>query len=81
MPRTEIIINECICVRACMSGVQLTLCTFFFFRFITIKTWVVSLYYRGVICYNFPLQNIAFISLKTLILCCIVRNSLESSMF
>ena len=27
-------------------------------------TWVVSLYYRGVICYNFTWQNIAFISLK-----------------
>ena len=31
---------------------------------ITEWTWVVSLYYRGVIDYNFPLQNIAFISLK-----------------
>ena len=27
-------------------------------------TWVVSLYYRGVISYNFSWQNIAFISLK-----------------
>ena len=27
-------------------------------------TWVVSLYYRGVIGYNFRWQNIAFISLK-----------------
>ena len=32
--------------------------------FNTIKTWVVSLIYRGVIGYNFPWQNIAFISLK-----------------
>ena len=33
---------------------------------ITELTWVVSLYYmyRGVIGYNFPWQNIAFISLK-----------------
>ena len=31
---------------------------------ITKWTWVVSLYYRGVIGYNFPRQNIAFISLK-----------------
>ena len=31
---------------------------------ITEWTWVVSLYYRGVIGYNFPWQNIAFISLK-----------------
>ena len=31
---------------------------------ITKWTWVVSLYYRGVIGYNFPWQNIAFISLK-----------------
>ena len=41
-----------------------TLCTFFFFRFNTIKTWVVSLYYRGVVGYNFLWQNIAYISLK-----------------
>ena len=27
-------------------------------------TWLVSLYYRGVKCYNFPWQNIAFVSLK-----------------
>ena len=31
---------------------------------ITEWTWVVSLYYRGVIGYNFRWQNIAFISLK-----------------
>ena len=31
---------------------------------ITDGTWVVSLYYRGVLDYNFPWQNIAFISLK-----------------
>ena len=31
---------------------------------ITELTWVVSLYYRGVIGYNFPWQNIAFIFLK-----------------
>ena len=31
---------------------------------ITEWTWVVSLYYRGVIGYNFPWQTIAFISLK-----------------
>ena len=31
---------------------------------ITELTWVVSLYYRGVIGYNFSRQNIAFISLK-----------------
>ena len=31
---------------------------------ITEWTWVVSLYYRGAIGYNFPWQNIAFISLK-----------------
>ena len=31
---------------------------------ITESTWVVSLYYRGVVGYNFPWQNIAFISLK-----------------
>ena len=31
---------------------------------ITEWTLVVSLYYRGVIGYNFPWQNIAFISLK-----------------
>ena len=31
---------------------------------ITELTSVVSLYYRGVIGYNFPSQNIAFISLK-----------------
>ena len=34
-------------------------------KIITEWTWVVSLYYRGVILgYNFPWQNIAFISLK-----------------
>ena len=31
---------------------------------ITKWTWVVSLYYIGVIGYNFSWQNIAFISLK-----------------
>ena len=31
---------------------------------ITEWAWVVSLYYRGVIVYNFSWQNIAFISLK-----------------
>ena len=31
---------------------------------ITEWTWVVSLYYRGVIGYNFSWQNIAFICLK-----------------
>ena len=31
---------------------------------ITEWTWVVSLYYRDVIGYNFSWQNIAFISLK-----------------
>ena len=31
---------------------------------ITEWTWVVSLYIRGVIGYNFSWQNIAFISLK-----------------
>ena len=31
---------------------------------ITVWTWVVSLYYRGAIGYNFSWQNIAFISLK-----------------
>ena len=31
---------------------------------ITECIWVVSLYYRGVIGYNFTWQNIAFISLK-----------------
>ena len=53
---------------------------------ITEWTWVVSLYYRGVIGYNFPWQNIAFISLKisqcrhykNAALCAI---SLESSVF
>ena len=32
---------------------------------ITEWTWVVSLYYRGVICYNFPRQNIAIFFLKS----------------
>ena len=42
---------------------------------ITEWTWVVSLYYRGVIGYNFAWQNNAFISLKTaLIKCCFVRH-------
>ena len=58
MTRVGIIITECVCVRACFVPF------FFFFWFNTIKTWVVSLYYRGGIGYNFPWQNIAFISLK-----------------
>ena len=37
-----------------MAGVEIT---------INELTWVVSLYYRGVIGYNLPWQNIAFISL------------------
>ena len=40
MTRIEIIITECVYVRACFVP-------FFFFWFNTIKTWVVSLYYRG----------------------------------
>ena len=45
---------------------------------ITEWTSVVSLYYRGVIGYNFRWQNIAFSfsedqSVQTLIKCCIVR--------
>ena len=65
MTRVEIIITECVCVGACISVCNLTFVPFFFFFwFNTIMTWVVSLYYRGVIGYNFPWQNIAFISLK-----------------
>ena len=41
MTRVEIIITGCVCVRACFVPF------FFFFWFNTIKTWVVSLYYRG----------------------------------
>ena len=63
MTRVEIVITECICVRACVRALVYAIKPFFF-RFNTIKTWVVSLYYRGVIGYNFPRQNIAFISLK-----------------
>ena len=33
---------------------------------ITEWTWVVALYFRGVVGYHFPWQNIAFISLKIL---------------
>ena len=48
MTRVEIIITECICVRACISVCNQTFVTFFFFFWLnTIKTLVVSLYYRG----------------------------------
>ena len=54
MTMVEIIITECICVRACISVCNETFVPFFFFfRFNTIKTWVVSLYYRGVLGYKF----------------------------
>ena len=65
MTMVELVITECMCVRSCISVCNSTFVPlFFFFRFNKIKTWVVSLYYRGVLGYNFPLQNIAFISLK-----------------
>ena len=41
MTRAEIIIPECVCVRACFVPF------FFFFWFNSMKTWVVSLNYRG----------------------------------
>ena len=45
MTRVEIIITKCIFVRACISVCLITFVPFvFFFRFNTIKTWVVSLY-------------------------------------
>ena len=62
MTRVEIIIIECICVRACTSVRINPLYFCFFFRFNTIKTLLWG--GGGVIGYNFPWQNIAFISLK-----------------